>query len=114
MASAQDETTSLRKWLASPELDALRKAWSESETLLHAKDQAWWDSLTMEERARAFRKVIGLMYKAEVEKRGSYRFAMYDIFNVDYMDGMLCNYMELHNLIYQALEAQNASSQDDK
>jgi len=114
VASAKDEATSLKKWLASPELDALRKAWSESETLLHAEDQAWWDSLTMEERARAFRKVIGLMYEAEVEKRGSYRFAMYEIFNVDYIDGIICNYMELHNLINKALDEQNASSQADK
>lgn len=114
MASAKDEATSLKKWLTSPALDALSKAWSKSETLLHAEDQAWWDSLTMEERARAFRKIIGLMYEAEVEKRGSYRFAMYDIFNVDYIDGMICNYMELHNLIGQALNTQSMSNQADK
>jgi hypothetical protein len=102
----------MKTWADSPELDALRKAWAEGEALMQAEDQAWWDSLTMEERARAFRKVIGLMYEAEVEKRGSYRFAMYEIFGVDYIDGMVCNYMELHNLINKALSFPAPESPD--
>lgn len=74
-----------------------------------AEDQAWWDSFSMEERARAFRQIMRLMFKAEVEDRGTYRHAIYNVFNVDYMDGMSCNYMTLHNLIYQGLEAEKGS-----
>ena len=98
------EATPGKSWLDSPELELLRKEWQASELRMKAEDQAWWDSLSMEERARAFRQVVSLMYKAEVKDRGSYRHAMYDVFNVDYLDGMSCNYMELHNLISKALE----------
>jgi hypothetical protein len=106
MVSAKDEASALREWLFSPELCKLREAWEISEERMKAEDQAWWDSLSMEERARAFRQVVSLIYKTEVKDRGSYRHAMYDVFDVDYVDGLSCNYMELHNLIYQGLEAQ--------
>ena len=115
MVPAQDKASSLMDWLNSPELQALRQVWNESEQTMKAEDQAWWDSLSMEERARAFRQVVGLMYRAEVQERGSYRHAMYDTFNVDYMDGMSCHYMDLHNLIFSGLEAeQKACTRDDK
>lgn len=97
---------SLKSWLNSPELNELRAAWADEELRTKASDQAWWDSLLMEERAQAFRQVVSLMYKAEVKERGSYRHAMYDVFNVDYLDGMMCNYMELHNLIHKGLSSQ--------
>lgn len=106
MVLAKNEASSLRNWLDSPEARALREAWASSEQRMKAEDQAWWDSLLMEERARAFRQVVSLIYKSEVEDRGSYRHAMYDVFDVDYVDGLSCHYMELHNLIYQGLEAQ--------
>lgn len=107
MVSSQDDASPLKAWLNSPEIQAFREAWEASEKRMKAEDQAWWDSLSMEERARAFRQVVSLIYKSEVEDRGSYRHAMYDVFNVDYVDGLSCHYMELHNLIYQALEAQS-------
>jgi hypothetical protein len=106
MVSAQEDGPSLRQWLDSPELCALREAWKAGEERMKAEDQAWWDSLSMEERARAFRQVVSLIYKSEVKERGSYRYAMYDVFNVDYVDGLSCHYMELHNLIAQGLAAQ--------
>ena len=89
----------------SPEMEALRAAWADEELRTKASDQAWWDSLTMEERARAFRQVVSLIYKAEVKERGSYRHAIYDVFEVDYLDGMTCHYMDIHNLICKALES---------
>jgi len=113
MVSAQDKASSLIDWLNSPELQALRQAWNESDQTMRAEDQAWWDSLSMDERARAFRQVVGLMYRAEVEERGSYRHAMYDTFKVDYMDGMSCHYMELHNLIFSGLEVEQKACMKD-
>jgi hypothetical protein len=110
---AERAKNTLKDWLNSPELQELRKAWRESELQTKTEDQAWWDSLTMEERARAFRQVVSLMYKAEVKERGSYRHAMYDIFEIDYLDGMMCNYMDLHNLIYRGLEYQECDVSGD-
>lgn len=70
-----------------------------------AEDQAWWDSLDSVGRAQALRQVSKLIYQAEVEDRGSYRHAMYDIFQVDYCDG-ISHYIALHNLLSKALDNQ--------
>ena len=67
------------QWLNSPELKELREAWSAAERQQNAEDDAWWDSLTMEGRAQSFRQITKLIHKADVEDKGSYRYAMYDI-----------------------------------
>jgi hypothetical protein len=96
------------QWLNSPELKELRKAWSAAEKQQNAKDDAWGDSLDYNGKSQAFRQIVKLMHKAEVLDKGSYRYAMYDIFNLDYGDG-LSHYMMLHNLIHQGLEAEAGS-----
>jgi hypothetical protein len=54
------------------------------------------------------------MHKAEVLERGSYRYAIYDVFGLDYGDG-LTHYMQLHNLIGQGIESERkACTKDDK
>jgi hypothetical protein len=98
----------MKNWLDSPEIEAFREAWRHADLVQSAEDQAWWDSLTMDERARAFRQVCKLMHKADVKDRGSYRYALYDVFNIDYGDG-LKHYMLLHNLIGQALEVSDVA-----
>jgi len=62
----------------------------------------------MEERAQAFRQICKLIYKADVTDKGSYRYAMYDVFNIDYGDG-LKHYMQLHNLISRAVDDEQAA-----
>jgi hypothetical protein len=93
----------MNKWLDSPEMEAFRDAWRHADLVQGAEDQAWWDSLTMDERAQAFRQICKLIYKADVTDKGSYRYAMYDVFNIDYGDG-LKHYMQLHNLISRAVD----------
>ena len=101
-------------WLNSPELEALRKAWNESEKRQNAEDDAWWDSLNYDGKSQAFRQIVKLMYKAEVKDKGSYRYAIYDVFGLDYGDG-LTHYMQLHNLIGKGLDAeQKAYTKDNK
>jgi hypothetical protein len=104
----------MKDWLNSPELKALRQAWEASQKQQNAEDDAWWDSLDYDGKSQAFRQVTKLMYKAEVADRGSYRYALYDIFGLEYGDG-LTYYMQLHNLIHQGLVAeQEAYTKDDK
>jgi len=105
MASAQeqgDRQSKLDAWLNSPELEELRKSFAAFQKREQAEDQAWWDSLDYEQRAQAFRQVCKLMYKAEIVDRGTYRWAVYDIFGLEYGDG-LDHYMTLHNLIGKGL-----------
>lgn len=109
-----NQKQSLKEWMDSPELQALRKAWQESEKRQNAEDDAWWDSLNYDGKSQAFRQITKLMYRAEVTDRGSYRYALYDIFGLDYGDG-LTYYMQLHNLIHQGLAAeQKACTKDNK
>jgi hypothetical protein len=112
--TATKDENNCHQWLNSPELKALRQAWSENEKRRNAEDDAWWDSLDCDGKSQAFRQITKLMYKAEVLDKGSYRYAMYDVFGLDYGDGLTC-YMQLHNLIYQGLAAeQKACTKDDK
>lgn len=101
----------MNKWLDSPEMEAFRDAWRHADLVQGAEDQAWWDSLAMDERARAFRQVCKLIYKADVTDKGSYRYAMYDIFNIDYGDG-LKHYMQIHNLISHAVDDEQEAFAD--
>ena len=104
----------MEDWLNSPELKALRKAWQKAEKLQNANDDAWWDSLDCDGKSQAFRQITKLMHKAEVLDRGSYRYAIYDVFGLDYGDG-LTHYMQLHNLIGQGIEnEQKACTKDSK
>ena len=106
--SASNNENGFGQALNSPELKALREAWSAAERQQNAEDDAWWDSLTVAGKGQAFRQITKLIHKADVEDKGSYRYAMYDIFNLDYGDGV-SHYMMLHNLIHQGLEAETGS-----
>lgn len=68
-----------------------------------AENDEWWNSLSQEEREDAFYAVVKRIHKAEIIDRGTYRYALYDVFGFDagmYGMGMECGYMELHNCIY--------------
>lgn len=72
------------------------------------RDDLWWASLSEEDQLRCFRQVCKLIYKGDIEKRGTYRYVLYDVFNwspASYEDG-LNHYMAIHNLIYAGIEAQ--------
>ena len=104
----------MEDWLNSPELKALREVWHETEKRQNAEDDAWWDSLNYDGKSQAFRQIVKLMYRAEVIEKGSYRHALYEVFGLEYGDG-LTYYMQLHNLISQGLEAEKkVCTKDDK
>jgi hypothetical protein len=92
----------------SQEMEASRKQYE-------ADNDAWWNGLTEEEREDAFYAVVKRIHKAELQDRGTYRWALYDVFGFDpgmYMKGMDCGYMALHNAIgdgedYQAMRGVN-------
>lgn len=88
-------------------LEELREAQQKAHAEYEAKNDEWWNGLTEEEREDAFYAVIKRMYKAEVEDRGSYRWALYDVFGFDpgmYSRGMDCGYMSMHNMIFDSFE----------
>ena len=80
----------------------LGEALEESRKSYEAKNDEWWNNLTQDERENAFYAVCKRIHKAELEDKGSYRYALYDIFGFDagmYSRGMDCGYMNIHNAI---------------
>ena len=62
----------------------------------------WWDSLSEDERKKAFFSVCSRIYESEIVDRGSYKFALYDKFNFTPGDGSFglgieCGFKALHD-----------------
>ena len=75
--------------------------------------ESFWNGLSYEDKLRAFYAVTKRIYRAEVEDRGSYRYALYDVFGFGadaYMLGMDCHYLDLHNLLFDAVNKQKEES----
>ena len=87
------------------ELDALVELSQEMETqrILHeAAVDDWWDNLHEDEREYAFFAVCKRIWQAEIQDKGTYRHALYDVFGFDggmYLHGMNCGFMGIHNAI---------------
>jgi hypothetical protein len=99
-------------------LDALAELSQEMEKsrkIYEHDNDTWWNGLTEEEREDAFYAVVKRIHKAELKDRGTYRYALYNVFGFDggmYARGMDCGYMALHNAIgdgedYQAMRGVN-------
>lgn len=72
-------------------------------------NDTWWNGLTEQEREDAFYAVVKRIHKAELQDRGSYRWALYDVFGFDpgmYVRGMDCGYMDIHNAIFDGEDLQ--------
>ena len=84
------------------ELSDLSQEMEKSRKQYEADNDAWWEGLTEEEREDAFFAVVKRIHKAELQDRGTYRYALYIVFGFDpgmYMKGMDCGYMAIHNAI---------------
>jgi hypothetical protein len=88
-------------------LQELREAQEKCREDYEIMNDAWWNGLSEEEREWAFYAVCKRIYKAEIQDKGTYRYALYDVFGFDggmYGRGMDCGYMALHNAIYDGNE----------
>jgi hypothetical protein len=64
----------------------------------------WWDSLSEDERKKAFFSVCSRIYESEIIDRGSYKFTLYDKFNFTegtetYKLGINSGFKALHDTI---------------
>lgn len=66
-----------------------------------------WESLSEEQQRLMFYSVIKRLYQYRVLEGRSYRGTLYDGFGFSptaYAMGMECNFLDLHNMLYDALE----------
>jgi hypothetical protein len=64
--------------------------------------EEWWQTLSYEDRLRAFYSVCKRIHKGDLVDQGSYRHVLYDVFNFSfdsYSIGMQCGYLDIHNSI---------------
>jgi hypothetical protein len=86
--------------------EALRKigdAVDEAMRDFGTKANAYWDSLSYEQKLFAFYSVCKRIHEGDIKDQGSYRYVLYDVFGFDfdaYMVGMECGYMDIHNAIF--------------
>jgi hypothetical protein len=91
-------------------LETLRKAQEAYQEKYESKNDEWWDNLTYEEQEHAFYAVCKRIHKADIIDRGTYRWAIYDVFKFGpsmYGAGMDCGYMDIHNAIFDGLEKED-------
>ena len=84
------------------ELSDLSQVMEDQKLRFESKLDEWWNSLPEHEREWAFYSVCKRIHKAELQDKGTYRYALYDVFGFDpgmYMHGMDCGFMHLHNVI---------------
>ena len=83
-------------------LDEIQQVFELSRVKREFEVEDWWQSLSIEDRERAFYAVCKRLYQGEIIDQGSYRYVLYDVFGFDpgmYVDGMNCGFMNIHNAI---------------
>ena len=93
--------------IESPEWMEAQKAYKEDSDKYAADNDTWWNKLSEEDRERAFFAVCKRIHKSDIEKHGSYRYALYQIFGFDismYGVGIDCGYIDIHNTIFGGIE----------
>lgn len=98
------------------ELSDIGQEMQKAQEEYEAENDAWWNALTEKEREWAFYAVVKRIYQAEIIDKGSYRYALYEVFGFGphmYEEGMNCGYMGLHNAIFD-YEYQNAMRNVDR
>jgi hypothetical protein len=87
------------------QLSAMSKTFEEERAEYESAANIWWNSLSQEDRERAFYIVVAKIVDAELRQKGSYRYVLYDVFGFDpsmYAKGMDCGFMALHNALVEA------------
>ena len=92
----------LNDFFNSDKWQELSKAMQEAQEMYAQEAEQFWNSLSYEDKLRAFYAVSKRIHKGDVEDKGSYRYVLYEIFGFEmesYGIGMDCGYMDIHNSI---------------
>ena len=81
----------------------LAKAFEEARIANEKAEDEFWNSLSEENRLKAFGYVTRKIYQGDIVDKGSYRYVLYNVFGFgpeSYMLGMDSGYMAIHNAIF--------------
>jgi hypothetical protein len=83
-------------------MDELSRAMEEGRRAYENQCDVYWDSLSYDDKLKAFYSVVKRIHRGDMIDKGSYRWVLYDVFGFGpdaYGIGMECGYMDLHNAI---------------
>ena len=94
--------------------DEFRVSFMEAMKNFEDNSESYWNNLNKEQRLNAFCAVVRRIYKGEIEKRGTYRYVLYDVFEFGpeaYAPAQMAGYLDIHNLIFDGLDANKESEE---
>jgi len=97
-------------------LNELSQTQAEYEKKYDEECESFWNGLSQDDKLMAFYSVVKRVHENDVKVRGTYRYGLYHIFGfgpVSYGIGMMCGYMDIHNLIFDGMEKNKDSSEFD-
>ena len=83
--------------------EELHNSFQRWEAELEEDHDKFWNGLSKDDQLKAFCSVMRLLYKAEIEEHGSYRYTLYDVFGFgpeSYVAAQLSGFMAIHNAIW--------------
>jgi hypothetical protein len=86
----------------------------ESAKCYNDEAEKFWDSMSVDDRLKAFYNVCKRIHDAEFKSKGSYRFVLYNVFGFDldsYTIGIECGYMDIHNALVDATDKKLVKNQ---
>ena len=83
-------------------LDEISDIFNQAMSAIEHEQESYWNSLTKEDRLKAFCSVVRRIHRGEIEERGTYRYVLYDVFGFgpeSYAQAQMAGYLALHNSI---------------
>jgi hypothetical protein len=70
---------------------------------IEEEEEKYWNSLSKDDQLKAFCAVCRRIHKAEIEDKGTYRYALYNVFEFGpeaYAAAQMAGYLDIHNSIF--------------
>jgi len=84
-------------------LEEISRVFNEVMDEIEQQSEAYWNSLSKEQQLQVFCAVTRRIHKAELVDKGSYRYALYNVFGFgpeSYAPAQMAGYLAIHNSIF--------------
>lgn len=91
-------------------LDEISNHFQRAMAEVEREQEQYWNSLTKDQQLAVFCSVVRRIYQAEIVDRGTYRWALYDVFKFgpeSYVPAQCAGYLDIHNMIFSKLDEEN-------
>ena len=85
------------------ELQDLSNLFTEAMDRIKEEEEAYWNSLSKKDQLKAFCAVIRRVHQAELIDKGTYRYALYNVFGFgpeSYAPAQMAGFLDIHNSIF--------------